>query len=104
MTNKSKVRVITVTDVVGPVLSGRSTGALLREQIEDLARQQFQVVVDFEGVEVTTPGFADELFAKMAPLLVETGRVTFAHLDDDLSVLRDLVVLQRTRAPDAAPS
>lgn len=94
---------ITVVDVVGPVLSGRSSGALLREQIEELARQQFRVVVDFDGVEVATPGFADELFAKMAPLLVETGRVRFARLDDDLSVLRDLVVLQR-QGPRAAPS
>jgi uncharacterized protein DUF4325 len=87
-----------VADVAGLVLSGRTSGALLREQIEGLAQQHSQVIVDFAGVEIVTPGFADEVFAKMTPSLVETGQVRFAHLDADLSVLRDLVVRQRTRA------
>ncbi len=97
MTPRPADRLIAVADLLGPVLSGRSSGALLREQIEELARQQVEVVVDFTGVEVATPGFADELFAKMPSTLVETGQVRFSHLDDDLRILHDLVVL-RSRA------
>ena len=97
MTPRPEARLIAVADLLGPVLSGRSSGALLREQIEELARQQVEVVVDFTGVDVATPGFADELFGKMPSTLVETGQVQFLHLDDDLCILRDLVVL-RSRA------
>src|SRR4051794_10998833 len=97
MTTRPAARVIAVADLLGAVLSGRSSGALFREQIEELARQHVEVVVDFKGVEVVTPGFADELFAKMPSTLVETGQVQFSHLDDDLRVLHDLVVL-RSRA------
>jgi hypothetical protein len=87
-----------VADEAGLVLSGRTLGALLREQIEELAKQHSEVIVDFAGIEVVTPGFADELFAKMTPSLVDTGRIRFAHLHGDVSVLRDLVVIQRMRA------
>ncbi len=98
MTRRACARVIAVADQLGPILSGRSAGALLREQIEELARQQVEVVVDFSGVELATPGFADELFAKIDSSLVDTGQVQFTHLDAELSVLRDFVVVQRTRA------
>ena len=98
MTGRPAKRVISVVNLLGPILSGRTAGELLRRQIEELARQQPTVIVDFIGVELATPGFADEFFAKMPPSLIETGRVQFAHVDDDLGVLRDLVLIQRDSA------
>ena len=90
-------RHIAVAKQFGTVLSGRSAGADLRAQIEELAKQGVVVVVDFSNVELATPGFADELFGKIDASLIDARRVQFAHLDGDLQVLRDLVLIQRTR-------
>lgn len=97
VTPRPEERVVVVADTAGVVLSGRTEGAVLREQIEELAKHHPVVIVDFAGVEIATPGFADEFFAKMKPALVDTGNVRFAHLDPEISVLRHLVVVQRTR-------
>ncbi len=91
-----------VVDTAGAVLSGRTAGALFRERVEQLASQHPVVVVDFTGVEIATPGFADELFARMSARLVDAGRVRFAHLDPDLNVLRELVIAQRMRVESGA--
>jgi hypothetical protein len=95
MTSDSRIHVVAVAEEFGAVLSGRAAGAMLRQQVEGLAREELSVVLDFAGVEIATPGFADELFGKLSRGLVEQGSVQFAHLDDDLRVLHDLVVARR---------
>jgi hypothetical protein len=41
------------------------------------------------------PSFADELFAKLPRELVESGRIRFEHLDEDLTALARFVVRGR---------
>lgn len=83
-------------DELGPVLAGRSLAEALRNRIEELASRE-HVVVDFEGVEAVSPSFADEIFAKLPPELVESGRVRFEHIDAALENLIEFVTATRAQ-------
>lgn len=96
--------VIGIVEDIGPVLSGRSAGASLRERVESLAADNCHVVVDFRGVEVATPGFADEIFGKIARALVESGQVSFSNLDEHLRALQDFVTAGRAHSATPAVS
>ncbi len=48
---------------LGPDISGRTRGALIRESIEQGATE---VVFDCAGIESMSPSFADEVFGKLA--------------------------------------
>jgi hypothetical protein len=87
-------------DELGSVLSGRFEAEELRSRIEGAAESGQRVVVSFEGVEAVSPSFADELFAKMSAALLETGRVKFVDLDDDLLAIARFVAEGRTPAQD----
>jgi hypothetical protein len=80
-------------DELGPVLASRSVAATLRGRVEEAVQEGSVVVVDFEGVDVMSPSFADELFAKLQVPPGETGeeRVRFENLRDDLEALAEYV-------------
>ncbi len=88
----SLMTTISLCERLGSVLVGRGPGALLREEIEDAARAGRLVIVDFEGVGMVSPSFADELFAKIDPEIVAAGNLHFKNLDDDL---REIVAIVR---------
>lgn len=83
---------------LGSVLTGRSVGGKLRAQIEQSLAAGEQVVVDFEGVEIMSPSFADEVFGKLPPEAVESGQLSFQNLAEDLTFLARFVAAQRSRA------
>jgi hypothetical protein len=85
---------------LGSVLVGRLPGAELRERIEEVARSGEVVVLDFADVIVLSPSFADEVFARLDPSLVESGSVRFENLDDDL--LEVASFLRRARATSSS--
>jgi len=66
---------IKLADEFGPVLAGRVTAVGIREEIESLARQGEDVVIDLDGVEAISPSFADELFGKLPAAVKES--ITF---------------------------
>jgi anti-anti-sigma regulatory factor len=80
------------------VLTGRGCAARLRERIQQAAGQGDDVVVDLEGVETISPSFADELFAKLDPELLESGRVRFENMPDGVEPLVRFVVGNRQRS------
>jgi hypothetical protein len=88
-----------LSEELGPTLVGRLYATQLRERIENVARQGHTVVLDFTGVVVVSPSFADEVFARMDPTLVRAGAVRFENLDEDLDELA--AFLRHTRAADA---
>lgn len=45
------------------------------------------VVVDLAGIELVSPSFADELFAKLPPDLVADRRVRFANASEEIKAL-----------------
>lgn len=71
---------IRVADELGAVLAGRAEATVLRARIEHLAAQDPPVTVDFAGLLTVSPSFADELFAKLDPDLIESGEVVFEHV------------------------
>ena len=71
---------------VGPELVGRAAGARLREEILRAAGSAV-VVVDFKGIETVSPSFADELFGKLPPEIVQRRRVRFAGASDEVRAL-----------------
>jgi hypothetical protein len=87
---------IRLSDELGRVLVGRFPAVQLREHVEDLARRGETVVLDFAGVDVLSPSFADEVFARLDPLLVEAGLIKLENVDDDL--LEVASFLRRARA------
>lgn len=70
----------------GGVLASRPLAAKLREKVEQRARTE-HVSISFAGVEAVSPSFADELFAKLDPELVSSGRVTFIDVDSDIEAI-----------------
>ena len=50
---------------VGKVLGSRASGEQIRRQVEAWLQQGERVVLDFEGVEMATPSFTDELVGKL---------------------------------------
>jgi hypothetical protein len=86
-----------LSDELGSVLVGRMPAADLRKRIEGLARAGQIIVLDFENVVVMSPSFADEVFARLDPSLVDSGHVVFENLDNDL--LQVASFLRRARHP-----
>ena len=68
---------------LGRVLTGRAAAATLRARVEDELARDSSVEVDFEGVMLISPSFADELFAKLPLEAVNSGRVKFLNLDEE---------------------
>ena len=86
---------VRLSDELGPVLTGRFLAAELRNRLESEAVSGNEIVLDFEGVELISPSFADELFAKLPREMVESGQIRFEHLDEDLTTLVHFVVQGR---------
>jgi hypothetical protein len=74
-------------DELGPVLAGRGEAAALRAHVEQLVRSDGRVTVDFTGVLAASPSFADELFAKLDPALIDAGSVSFEHVPASLAAI-----------------
>jgi hypothetical protein len=55
-------------------------------------------VVDLAGVEVISPSFADEFFAKIPAEVLERGQVRFAHLTDDFAMIVETVTTRRAQS------
>lgn len=83
-------------DDLGSILSGRAVAADLRETVERALDSGQRVVIDFSGVDIISPSFADELFAKLPQVAVASGRVRFVNLDDDLGSLARFVAAGRS--------
>ncbi len=49
----------------GNILGSRVTGECVRSQVDIWLRAGEQVILDFEGVEMATPSFVDELVGKL---------------------------------------
>ncbi|MEX1140982.1 MAG: STAS-like domain-containing protein [Thermoleophilaceae bacterium] len=88
-------------DDLGPVLTGRTAAARLREEIERELAADGEVTIDLEGVEAISPSFADELFAKLPREALSSGRVRFEHLDPSDSALARFVMAGRSRPDDS---
>ena len=88
-------------DEFGSVLAGRSQAAILRARVEELARVDPPVSIDFDGVLTASPSFADEFFAKLDPALLEDGRIAFEHLPASIAAIAHYVRLGR---PGALPA
>lgn len=82
-------------DHFGSALLARADGARAREVVRELQLGAGRVHVDFSGVEVMTPGFADEFFARLPTELFDSGRITVNALPPDFQLLQRLV----TRRP-----
>jgi len=98
MKPKTESMTLRPSDEYGCVPAGRWQAAELRETIEHAVACGTRVVVDFTAVEAMSPSFADELFAKLDPELVESGSVQFEHLPEDHEPLTRFVAAGR-RAP-----
>lgn len=94
-----EIMMLRPAEELGPVLSGRFLAEELRVRIEAAVAAGMNVVVDFSGVEVIAPSFADELFAKLPQEMVESGQIRFENLDEDLRTLARFVV-QGRELPD----
>ena len=81
-------------------VNSRRSGVRVRRQIENLLAEEDHVVIDFDGVEVISSSFADEVFGR---LFVELGPVTFASrvpLRNTNATVRGLIdraIVQRTQ-------
>ncbi len=49
----------------GKILGSRATGEQVRSQVEVWLQAGERVILDFEGVEMATPSFVDELVGKL---------------------------------------
>lgn len=85
-------------DEFGPVLTGRAEAAHLRVTLEGAASRGDVVTVDLEGVLTMSPSFADELFAKLDPALVD--RIRFEHVAAPIEPL--IAFVRRGRSADGA--
>jgi hypothetical protein len=78
--------VFNLADEVGSVLTGRSEAARIRDLVLAAAAQG-GAVVDLSGVDVISPSFADEFFAKLPPDLLQNGSVRFDHLTTEFAAI-----------------
>jgi len=80
----------------GTVLASRALAARLREQVEEQANLH-PVQISLSGVETVSPSFADELFAKLDPQLLESGRVSFIDVHPDVDAITKTVMGRRSQ-------
>ena len=97
MTAVAQVMMIPLFDEFGPVLTSRATAEELRHRIEAAVDHGSTVVLDFAGVEVMSPSFADEIFAKVPREFVDDRRIVFDNLNEDLTHLARFVVSGRAQ-------
>jgi hypothetical protein len=93
-----------MVDRFGPVLLSRADGARAREAVCELFGRTDHVRVDFSDVEVISPGFADEFFARMPDELLDSGWLVIEHLSPRFGSLHRLVVRRAANARRAAPA
>jgi hypothetical protein len=86
----------------GRVLSTRDRGRETSEQLVRIADRPGDVILDFEGVEVATPPFLQELTNGIQSIIQthpDTGRiVVVANMNDDLYETFGFVLARRKRA------
>lgn len=73
----------------------RGGGRRVRQQLENLLRESETVTVDFDGVEVISSSFADEVFGRLFVTLgprVFTKRLILTNLNEDIDGLIDLAI------------
>lgn len=83
----------------GSVLATRPRGHAAAELVRSIARDPGDVILDFEGVEVATPPFLQELVDATQALVAqarETGRIVlFANMNPDVAETMRYVVAKR---------
>jgi hypothetical protein len=77
------------------MLAGRFLGLDLRQQVESCA-QDHDVVIDLASIEMASPSFADEFFAKLDPKLFESGRVRLENARPELDAIIRTVTAGRS--------
>ena len=98
--NEAGELIFSVKDEAQRDTGSRQGGRRIRGMIENLLREQRQVVIDFDGVGVISSSFADEVFGR---LFVEMGphafmtRIKVRNVDPTVSGLIDRAIMQRTR-------
>ncbi|MDW5595933.1 STAS-like domain-containing protein [Conexibacter stalactiti] len=80
---------------LGSVLVGRDDAAALRKDVRRRAARGESVVLDFAGVDVLAPSFADELLGKLPRELLTTGSVRVEHLDPASAALAQVQTYAR---------
>jgi STAS-like domain of unknown function (DUF4325) len=85
---------IRLVDEIGSVLVGRQVAERLRGRVEEAARHG-AVVLDFDGVLAVSPSFADELFAKLAVDVRDSGHLSIEGMDAGLESIKRFVVAGR---------
>src|SRR4026209_2881556 len=83
--------IVNMRDTFGPFLMGRADGARARGRVQELHAAGSQVRVDFTGVELMTPGFADEFFGRLPADALDAGEITVESLAPSLTPLLRLV-------------
>lgn len=81
-------------ETLGDVLVGRDSAAELRERVERRVEIGENVILDFAGVSLLAPSFADELLAKL-PAGTLGGRVRVEHLDASSAALVRVAIAAR---------
>jgi hypothetical protein len=79
----------------GPDASGRTRGVAVREAISPEASE---VIFDCEGLESMAPGFADEVFGKLATQASPRSTMRVVNAAKDVLDTIRFVVAQRTRS------
>ena len=65
-----------IAELAGSDLLTRDQGAILRKKLLDALKRAPTIRIDFKGVEVMAPSFADEAFGQ---LFLELGKEEFRH-------------------------
>ena len=78
----------------------RGGGVRVRQQIENLLQGAETVTIDFDGVQVISSSFADEVFGRLFVSLgprTFTKRVILTNVNEDIDGLIDFAIDQRWR-------
>lgn len=78
----------------------RGGGQRVRQQLENLLQSAETITVDFDGVEVISSSFADEVFGRLFVSLgprTFTKRVVLTNVNEDIDGLIDFAIDQRWR-------
>ena len=88
-------------------LGTRTGGRRVRQQIDNLLTDASRVLIDFEGIDVVTSSFADELFGR---LFLQLGprafmtRIVLRNVHPRIDGLIDRAIILRTRNGNPPPS
>jgi anti-anti-sigma regulatory factor len=84
-----------LADRFGPALIGRSAAADLRHEVERRVAAGERFVLDFDGVPVLSPSFADELLAKLSRATAENGLVEIVRLERSSAAFANIAAAAR---------